>query len=140
MLRTLETFFEYRLDADGKPIDHHKDFEGLKVMDAGEDVLKEMGQYPVISLSLKGMRNDTLEDMVIKLRSALSAACDCHSYLLEHPSLQPFEHEQFRQILSEQVVQGKLEEALAKVCGWIFKATGRKTVILDESSHGSLVE
>ena len=70
MLRTLETFFEYRLDDDGNPIDHRRDFEGLKVMDAGENVLKEMGQYPVISLSLKGMRNDSLEDMVIKLRSA----------------------------------------------------------------------
>ena len=26
-------------------------FEGLKVMDAGEEVLREMGQYPVISLT-----------------------------------------------------------------------------------------
>ncbi len=130
MLRTLETFFEYRLDADGKPIDHHKDFEGLKVMDAGEDVLKEMGQYPVISLSLKGMRNDTFELMLGKLRLELARACDAHQYLLTSPGLLDYEHDKFLQILSGAVDQDDLEEALAKVCGWIFKATGRKTVIL----------
>lgn len=56
----------------------------LKVMDAGEDVLKEMGQYPVISLTLKGMRNESLDDMVSKLRSALASACNRYAYLLEH--------------------------------------------------------
>ena len=130
MLRTLETFFEYRLDDDGKPIDNRRYFEGLKVLDAGENVLKEMGQYPVISVSLKGMRNETLDDMVIKLRSALASACNRHAYLLAHPALMPFEREQFEQILSEKVTQGKLEEALRNLCGWIYKATGRKTVIL----------
>ncbi len=38
MLRTFQTFFEYRLDADGKPVDNRRYFEGLKVMQAGEKV------------------------------------------------------------------------------------------------------
>ena len=79
MLRMLQTFFEYRLDEDGSPVDNRRYFEGLKVMDAGEDFLKEMGQYPVISLSFKGMRNDSLEEMADKLRIALSLACDKHA-------------------------------------------------------------
>ena len=130
MLRMLQTFFEYALDKDGKPVDNRRYFEGLKVMDTGEDVLKEMGQYPLISLSLKDMRNDTFDAMVEKLRSALSSACSSHEYLLVHPALQDFEHEQFRDILSERVTQSKLEEALGNLCKWIYKATNRKTVIL----------
>ena len=130
MLRTLQTFFEYALDDTGKPIDNRRYFEGLKVMDSGEEVLKEMGQYPVISVSLKGMRTAQLDDMVIKLRSALASACNPHTYLLEHPALLPFERERFEQILSEKITQGKLEDALGNLCGWIYKATGRKTVIL----------
>ena len=130
MLRMLQTFFEYALDDEGKPVDNRRYFEGLKVMEAGDAVLKEMGQYPVISLSLKGMRNDTLDDMVIKLRSALASACSKHEYLLVHPALKDFEHEQFRDILSERVEQANLEEALGNLCKWIYKATKRQTVIL----------
>ena len=130
MMRMLQTFFEYKLDDKSNPIDNRRYFEGLKVMDAGEDVLKEMGRYPVISLSLKGMRNDTLKGMRTKLQSALSAACDEHSYLLDHPALQDFEHEQFRQILSKSIDQENLEDALGNLCSWIYKATKRKTVIL----------
>ena len=130
MLRTLQTFFEYRLDGDGKPVDNRRYFEGLKVMEAGEDVLREMGQYPVISLSLKGMRNDSLELMLAKLKGELARACGEFQYLLEDPSLHDFEHEQFRKILSSQVDQSNLELALSNLCDWIYRATNRKTVIL----------
>ena len=34
MLRTLQTFFEYRIDDEGKPIDNRHYFEGLRVMEA----------------------------------------------------------------------------------------------------------
>ena len=130
MLRTLQTFFEYRLGEDGKPVDNRRYFEGLKVMDAGEDVLKEMGQYPVISLSFKEMRNDSLAEMADKLRTALASACDAHAYLLNHPSLREAERVEFRQILDKCEKQSTLETALGNLCDWIYKATGRKTVIL----------
>ena len=130
MLKTLEAFFEYRLDEDGKPVDNRRYFEGLKVMDAGEEVLREMGQYPVIFISLKDVRNATLEQMLDKLCVELGRACGAHAYLLEHPALLDFEREQFRQILSAQVDQGNLEAALGRICDWLFKATKRKTVIL----------
>ncbi|MBR4986283.1 MAG: AAA family ATPase, partial [Proteobacteria bacterium] len=130
MLRTLQTFFEYRLDNEGRPVDNRRYFEGLEVMDAGEDVLKHLGQYPVISLSLKDMRNDTFEQMLAKLRVELGRACGAHAYLLGHPALLDFERDQFRQLLSAQVDQGNLEVALGRMCDWLFKATNRKTVIL----------
>ena len=130
MLRTLQTFFEYCLDDAGKPVDNRRYFEGLKVMDAGENVTKHMGQYPVISVSLKSMRNDTLDEMVTKLRNALSSACSKHDYLLDHPALSSFEREQFLQIRSKRVSQGDLEDALGNVCKWIYNATKRHTVIL----------
>ena len=130
MLRTLEAFFEYRLDDDGNPIDNRRDFEGLKVMDAGEDVLKEMGQYPVISISLKGMRNDSFALMLGKLRIELANACDAHQYLLTSPKLLEEDRAKFRQFIAKSEEQDDLEEALSNLCKWIFKATGRKTVIL----------
>ena len=64
MLRTLQTFFEYKLDREGNPIDNRHYFEGLKVMEAGEDVLRHLGQYPVISLSFKDVSGDTYETIL----------------------------------------------------------------------------
>ena len=130
MLRTLQTFFEYRLDETGNPVDNCRYFEGLKVMNAGDDVLKEMGQYPVISLSFKGMRNDSLEEMTDKLRIALSLACDKHAYLLKELALSDSDRENFLKILSTKESQSELEEALGRLCDWIYKASNRKTVIL----------
>ncbi len=130
MLRMLQTFFEYCPDSDGKPVDNRRYFEGLKVMESGDDVLKEMGQYPVISLSLKGMRNDTIEDMATKLRIALSLACDKYACLLKHPALSDSDRDSFLQILSTKESQSELEESLGRLCRWIYKATNRKTVIL----------
>ena len=83
MLRTLQTFFEYRMDDDGKPIDNRQYFEGLKVMDAGKDVLKEMGQYPVISLSFKEVSGDSYEEVIEQLRGAVCEASNPHEKILK---------------------------------------------------------
>ncbi|MBQ9242088.1 MAG: AAA family ATPase, partial [Proteobacteria bacterium] len=78
MLKTLEAFFEYRVDDAGKPVDNRRYFEGLKVMDAGEDVLREMGQYPVIFISLKDVSGDTYQKVLEQLNEAVRQACRPH--------------------------------------------------------------
>ena len=70
------------LDDDGKPVDNHRYFEGLKVMSAGENVLSHMGQYPVISLSFKDVSGDTYEKTVSMLNDAVCRACISHGHLL----------------------------------------------------------
>lgn len=87
MLRMLQSFFEYRLDKNGNPIDNHHYFDGLNVMAAGEDVLKEMGQYPVISLSFKDVSGDTYELILGQLRGAISEACGTHEALLKNSGI-----------------------------------------------------
>lgn len=87
MLRMLQSFFEYRLDKNGNPIDNHHYFDGLNVMAAGEDVLKEMGQYPVISLSFKDVSGDIYESILGQLRGAISEACDTHEALLKNSGI-----------------------------------------------------
>ena len=72
---TLKTFFEYRLDKDGNPVDNRHYFEGLDVTNGGDKVMKHLGQYPVIYLSLKDVKADTIELMEDKLRDALGKAC-----------------------------------------------------------------
>ena len=131
MLRTLQTFFEYKLDKDGKPVDNRHYFEGLKVMDAGDDVLKEMGQYPVISLSFKDVFDDTYEKVVSMLNDAVAEACVPHGNMLKASGKLS---EAYTQNLQAYMDGKALEEDLPKFLRlymqWLNDVTGRKTVVL----------
>ena len=131
MLRTLETFFEYRLDADGNPIDHRRDFEGLKVMDAGEDVLKEMGQYPVISLSFKDVWGNTFSKVLEQLQEAVRQACKPHKALFRASTkLSDVEKETLQSYQDGVPTEANVRNFLAKYTEWLTVVTGRNVVIL----------
>ena len=131
MLRTLQTFFEYVLDDEGKPVDNRHYFEGLKVMDAGEDVLKHLGQYPVISLTFKDVSGDSYEEIVAMLKIAVYDACQAHlSLLIDHPALIAGEHAQFQKYLEKSAEESELKSFLGDMCIWLNRITDRKVVIL----------
>ena len=131
MLRTLQTFFEYVLDDEGKPVDNRHYFEGLKVMDADEDVLKHLGQYPVISLTFKDVSGDSYEEIVAMLKIAVYDACQAHlSLLIDHPALIAGEHAQFQKYLEKSAEESELKSFLGDMCIWLNRITDRKVVIL----------
>ena len=131
MLRTLQTFFEYRLDNEGRPVDNRRYFEGLEVMDAGEDVLKHLGQYPVISLSLKDVKADTVEMVAAQMRGAVRRACvPFESLLKDSGILSDGQLKTFQGYLDRTVTIDDLMQFLEIMTDWLFKATNRKTVIL----------
>jgi len=57
----LKTFFEKEVLPDGTTADNSVYFQGKKIMEAGEEYTKHMGQYPVIFLSLKSAKQPTYE-------------------------------------------------------------------------------
>ncbi|MBQ4360597.1 MAG: AAA family ATPase, partial [Proteobacteria bacterium] len=119
------------MDDDGKPVDNRRYFEGLKVMDAGEDVLKHLGQYPVISLSFKDVSGDTIESVLEMLKKSLYDACQAHlKTLLDNPSLITDEQEQFRRYLGKKSTEGELKSFLGDMCVWLKRITKRDVVIL----------
>ncbi|MBQ8037591.1 MAG: AAA family ATPase, partial [Proteobacteria bacterium] len=131
MLRTLQTFFEYRLDDKGKPVDNRRYFEGLKVMDAGEDVLKHLGQYPVISLSFKDVSGDSYEEIVGQLRGTVCEACDPHEKILKESRILSEEQLKILQsYLDGNASDGNLRLFLKYLPLWLFKVTHKKVVIL----------
>lgn len=46
----LRTFFEAEIDVNGQVKDNSHYFDGMKIMDAGEEYTRHLGQYPVIFL------------------------------------------------------------------------------------------
>lgn len=55
-LSMIKYFFEKTFDQDGKEENNSYLFDGLNIMASGETYTSHMGQYPVISLSLKSAK------------------------------------------------------------------------------------
>ena len=131
MLRTLQTFFEYVLDEEGRPVDNRHYFEGLKVMEAGEDVLRHLGQYPVISLSFKDVSGDSYEEIVAQLRGAVCVACEPHKKILKQSGLlSEAQLETLQHYLDRRASESELMQFFEILTGWINSVTGRNSVIL----------
>ena len=86
-LSMLRTFFELEYDRDGRAIDKRRYFEGMKVMECGDEVLREMGRYPVIKLSLKGAKQPDFDSSFLALRREINSEFSRHGYLSDSENL-----------------------------------------------------
>ena len=131
MLRTLQTFFEYRLDNDGKPVDNRRYFEGLKVMDAGENVTKHLGRYPVISLSLKDVSGNTYEGVLAQMQDAVRKACmPFRSWFKASEALSERERGILLDYQDGVASEAHLMQFLGLYTQWLHMLTQRNVVIL----------
>lgn len=68
----LKTFFEKEILPDGTVADNSIYFQGKKIMETGKQYLEHMGKYPVISLSLKSIKQRTYEIAFEKLQKEIA--------------------------------------------------------------------
>ena len=88
----LQRFFE-KTDNDNSYL-----FEGLNITEAGEQYIAHMGQYPVISISLKGMKQPTYELAFYEYKNIISKDFNRHCSLLTSNELLPTDREKFEKI------------------------------------------
>ena len=98
-LSTIRTFFELEYDRDGKPIDKRRYFEGMKIMDAGSEVLSKMGSYPVIKMTLKSAKQPNFNGAFMKLQDEVIEEFKRHDYLLKSDILSDKERAWYEEIL-----------------------------------------
>lgn len=79
----LQYFFEDMRDKDGARVDNTALFEGLNIMQAGENYLSHMGQYPVINMTLKAGKRPTFESACIQIGWQIAMEYQRHSYVLD---------------------------------------------------------
>ena len=98
-LSMLRTFFEQEVLADGTYADNRKYFEGLNIMDAGEKYTKELGQYPVIFLSLKSAKQPNYELAYENLIIEIQREFERHAYILNSSELSDVRKQNYKKIL-----------------------------------------
>ena len=129
-LSMVRTFFEDERNYEGEKIDNSRYFEGKKIMEAGEKYIGELGQYPVIKLSLKSAKQPTYEMAYNCLRNEMIYEFDRHRYVLEGKRLSDAEKKSYERILDKTAEAGEYETALKLLSACLKKYHGKNTIIL----------
>ena len=107
----LQYFFEDARNDNGERQDNSYLFEGLKIMDAGEQYLSHMGKYPVISLTLKGGKQPDYELAYTMLRRQIANEYKRHMYILNGEMLEE-DRQRYYNIMVEKAERGAYVDAL----------------------------
>ena len=111
--------------------DHSDLFQGLKIMDAGEEYLAHMGQYPVISVSLKSMKQYSYELAYEMLKKAVGGEYSRHWEAVEASGrLSGANLERYLRIRDLKGSEGDYADALKFLSDCLYICTGRKSIIL----------
>lgn len=129
-LTMLRTFFEAEIDRNGVQADNRHYFQGTKIMDAGEEYTRHMGQYPVVFLSLKSAKQPTFEMAYEMLKRQIKEEFDRHAYVLGADALDETAKKIYQRIRSMEAGDAEYASAIAFLSKCLEQYHGKKTVIL----------
>ncbi len=130
-LSMLRYFFEDTGDGE-KNARNRALFQGLKIMEAGEAYVRQMGMYPVMNLTLKSAKQENFETAYYMMQSEIASEFDRHREIIEkgREKLSLKEYELYLEIADEKADEKQVRGALKLFSKCMQKITGRNTVIL----------
>lgn len=124
MLSMLQAFFE-KSKKDKTPL-----FQDKKIYQNKEIMRDSFQRFPVVHLNLKNAIGSTYEDLIHKIREAISGEYERHSSLLDSEELSEKDKAYFRAILNETASDLDYTSSLLKLTAFLEKAWGIKVVVL----------
>ena len=128
-LSMLRYFYEDTGDM-RKNEEHRSLFQGLKIMEQGEEYTGHMGKYPVIKLTLKSAKQPGFESAYNKLRKAIADEFQRHQYILSSGKINEEDKRLFQKIADRKAEYDDYSGALEFLSKCLYEATEEKTVIL----------
>lgn len=129
-LNMLKTFFEDERDLQGNKIDNSQYFKGKKIARCGEKYLQKMGQYPVISLSLKSVKQPDFEMAYESLQNEILREFRRHRYVCNEDILSEDEIERYKRMISNTVTAAESTSAIAILSECLKKYHQKNVIIL----------
>ncbi len=126
----IRRFFEDEITEKGEKIDNGHLFDGLKIAEYGEDVMRHQQQYPVIFMSLKSAKQPTYELAYAELKKRIYEEFDRHKYVLKKGVLSETEELHFNEILLLKDDTSLYTDALGFLSQCLYKFHGKNTIIL----------
>ena len=126
----IRRFFEDERTEKGEKVDNAYLFDGLKIAECGEEILKHQQQYPVIFLTLKSAKQPNFEMAYGALADEIYNEFMRHRYVLQSDALLPIEKERYENLLNRRADEKEVAKAFAFLSECLFKYHGKNTIIL----------
>ena len=104
-------------------------FQGLKIMDAGKTYLTHMGKYPVISLTLKSMKQSSYEETFYCMKETIANEFQRHDEVLPHLTYDA-DRKKFLRFVEQDAHPEEYLSALKFLSKCLAQAYDRKVIIL----------
>lgn len=105
-------------------------FDGLAITETGDKYRKYMGQYPVISISLKGMKQPGYENTFNKFKDIIISEFEKHDNILSSNKLKPRQRKIFENIYNDKADNAVYNTALKLLSDCLYEVYGKKAIIL----------
>lgn len=107
-------------------------FDGLEIakIDGGEYLKKHQGQYPVIFISFKDVKESSFDETLRKMKILIQDLYGEHRYLLNSTEIEEDEKSDFRRYLIKDVDKVELEESFKFLCKLLYRYHKKKGYIL----------
>lgn len=127
---TIRVFFEDERDARGCKVDNRHYFDGTTILSKGMEYTDQMGQYPVINMSLKSAKQPDFEAAYMALREQIIKEYDRHSYILQSDLVNENRKKRYRNLWDGEAAQHEYATSLQFLSECLETYHGRKTIIL----------
>jgi hypothetical protein len=108
-------------------------FDDLKISQCGERYMRHQGQYPVIFITLKDIKDGRYETAYAKLAILMARVYREHRYLLTSEKLTQAEKKNFTAILEKEVNETSIQSALQDLSFYLYQHYGKKVwLLIDE--------
>ncbi|MDQ1351960.1 MAG: hypothetical protein QG657_2266 [Acidobacteriota bacterium] len=105
-------------------------FAGLAIQNAGREYTDKMGQYPVIFLTFKDIKEPDWETCLYKIKQLIQKEYLKHDYLLDGKALKPQESKFFKRIIELEGNKGEYENSLEYLLIFLNRYYGKRVIIL----------
>ena len=126
----IRRFFEDEVTEKGEKVDNGYLFDGLKIAECGEEILKHQQQYPVIFLTLKSAKQPTYALAYMELKKRISEEYKRHRYVLQGEILTADEKARFEAISAIMDDDSLYTDALGFLSMCLAKYHEKNTIIL----------
>ena len=115
LMNMFESFLKISAKEPGNITKHLNYFKDTKILDDKKFCKKYMGQFPVISITLKDVLGDDFESAYLKLAEVVSAKANEFSFLKESPYLNEMEKAKFNLLCDEIYLKKADKQAVSYV-------------------------
>ena len=105
-------------------------FDGLAIAEAGNKYCKYMGQYPVISISLKSMKQSDYQEAFSEFKNMISKEVWRHKELLVSDKLMPLSRKKLEMICNDTADNAVYNTALKLLSDCLYEVYGKKVIVL----------